>query len=71
MNQRMKELARSSGFDVDQAADQFNGHILYNSLDRYGQMILRTCLEQISPILENDQQELALKSVEEYFDIKL
>jgi hypothetical protein len=71
MNQRMKELAQTAGFDIDRASDQFNGHILYNSLDRYGQMIIRTCLEQISPILDADQQESALKRIEQYFDIEL
>jgi hypothetical protein len=71
MNQRMKDLAQTAGFDVDRASDRFNGHILYNSLDRYGQAILRKCLEQIFPILDTDQQESALKLVEEYFDIKL
>jgi hypothetical protein len=71
MNARMKELAHNAGFDVDRASDQFNGHILYNSLDRYGQTIIRKCLEQISPILDTDQQESAIKRVEEYFDIKL
>lgn len=43
MNNRLREFAQQSGFDIALAEQQHNGQILPNSLERFALCILKDC----------------------------
>ncbi len=49
MNQRIKKLAEQAGINLpDDSA--YNGHIYNNAVERFAQLIVAECLEQIDKI---------------------
>lgn len=54
MDERVRQLAIQSGFDLDRTKLEHNGQILPNSLERFARAIARDCAEQCEKHLNNN-----------------